>query len=316
MKKLLLLIFSLITLAGYSQTTLSANPDTFTVIQARVDTFKVTSNDSIPLGDSVCITLLDTMHLSVIGCTSIIYHPDSTFTGRDTCRYVLCDTALICDTSIAIIQVDSDQNLLPIARFGQIFSSPLGGNSLFNCSTGTWGGALYILINTSLNSDSVFWVITNVNPNTSQFGRHKYSIRDTFQFQPQTIFGYSTEFQTFGVCITAFNRFGQNTFCDTTCEVYYEGISEVPLSNIRIYPTPASQTLIIDMSQNTDDISTHYTAIDLYNALGQKVRTISKQNNNKIINIPVATLPDGIYLATISDASHTERMLGKFTIAR
>jgi hypothetical protein len=96
----------------------------------------------------------------------------------------------------------------------------------------------------------------------------------------------------------------------------WEGISEVPLAHINLYPTPASQTLIIDMSQNTDDISTHYIAIDLYNALGQKIRTFSKQNNNKIINLPVATLPDGIYLATISDATHTERMLGKFTIAR
>ncbi|MCW3126581.1 MAG: hypothetical protein JWO03_2239, partial [Bacteroidetes bacterium] len=110
MKKFLLLIFSLIALSSYSQTILQAGPDTFSVSQTHIDTFGVTANDSIPAGDSVCVTLLDSSHFSVLNCTNIIYHPDSTFTGRDTCRYVLCDTALACDTSMVVVFVRQDSS--------------------------------------------------------------------------------------------------------------------------------------------------------------------------------------------------------------
>ncbi|MCW3125835.1 MAG: hypothetical protein JWO03_1493 [Bacteroidetes bacterium] len=103
---------------------------------------------------------------------------------------------------------------------------------------------------------------------------------------------------------------------DTSNCLYFDGITEVPLSHISIYPTPASNTLVIDMQQNTDAVSSHYTSIDIYNTLGQKVHTISKQSSSKIINIPITSLPDGIYLATISDATGAGRMLGKFTIAK
>ena len=97
MKKILLLVFVLISRYGSSQS-LQAYPDIFSVLQANIDTFYVTNTDSIPVGDSVCISLIDTSaRFSVLNCKAIIYHPDSLFTGRDTCRYALCDTAGACD---------------------------------------------------------------------------------------------------------------------------------------------------------------------------------------------------------------------------
>ena len=95
-----------------------------------------------------------------------------------------------------------------------------------------------------------------------------------------------------------------------------EGIAEVPLANVHIYPNPADKVLTIDMRQNNDAISRDYAAIYVYDGLGRRVRSIPRRDSSKLIEIPVTSLPDGIYLSTITDTHGREMVLGKFTVMR
>ena len=115
MKKTLLILFSLVTLCGYSQ--IVAKTDSFTFYQARIETFDIVRNDSFPLGDSICITLLDSpVHFTAIDCRHVRYQSDSSFTGVETCRYQLCDTAMLCDTAaiVVIIIPDNGYHYIPM----------------------------------------------------------------------------------------------------------------------------------------------------------------------------------------------------------
>lgn len=295
---------------------LRAEPDTFTVLQATVDTFAVTAVDSIPAGDSVCISLIGSPPgFSVLDCHSIIFRPDSTFTGRDTCRYALCDTAGICDTAMVVVYVNTNPALWPVVSFYEDTSFSWiypGRHELFvgtNCYAFTCVD--YQLVNTSTNFDSIRWQVSNVNP----------YCKDTLHYSADTILVASDSFRCsvprIMVCLTAYNQFGSMTICDTSCQIEVcEGIAEVPLANIHIYPDPADRVLTIDMRQNTDPISVSYTAIHVYDKLGQKVRSIPRHDSSRMVEIPVAFLPDGIYLSTITDARGTEMMLGRFTVMK
>ena len=323
MKKMLLLIAVLISLNGHAQS-LRAMPDTFTVLQASVDTFDLTANDSIPVGDSVCISLVGSPSgFSVLNCNSIIFQPDSFFTGRDTIRYVLCDTAGICDTTTVLVNVNPNLALLPVAGFKQDSTLPyLGIGShyhLFSCQ------GLYIpecptyrCVNTSSNFDSIIWQLTSIGPS--------YCQDSVLYFETDTILiNLDLLSQTYHFCYTphlilrlkAYNRFGVVTISDTSCQIEIcEGIAEVPLANIHIYPNPADKVLTIDMRQNNDAISLNYASIYVYDDLGQRVRSIPRHDSSRLVEIPVASLPDGIYLSTITDATGREMMLGRFTVVK
>jgi hypothetical protein len=321
MKKLLLLSAILISVYGHAQSLLAV-PDTFTVLQATVDTFAVTHNDSIPAGDSICISLLDSSaHFSVLGCLSIIYRPDSTFTGRDTCRYVLCDTGHVCDTAMVVVYVDTNYALLPVAGFVEdtTYNYSHSRYGLLGCSSpsyitgydNTYSGP-YILYNRSYNADSVLWKITGLDTCTSVFWLFR---SDTININTTVNWGNCVSGEII-FCLTAYNQFGSTTQCDTSCPFRVEGIAEVPLSNIHLYPNPADRILTIDMRQNTNPISTDYTAIGIYNALGQKVHSIPRHDSSGLVEIAVAGLPDGIYVSTIVDARGTEMVLGRFTVVK
>lgn len=326
MKKILLLSAILISVYGHAQSLLAV-PDTFTVLQATVDTFAVTHNDSIPAGDSVCITLFDTAsRFSVLNCRSIIYHPDSTFTGRDTCRYVLCDTAHICDTTMVVVYVDSLNQLLPVAGFKDdtILGSCLVGEAvhlLFNCNNycNNWGRGQFQLSAILQRSDSLHWVVRDIDYGTSLYDSVKYYYTDTINFNPSIMWYPNPDpYPPFylEVCLTVYNQYGSTTFCDTSCQFQYEGIAEVPLSNIHLYPNPADRVLTIDMRQNTNPMSADYAAIGIYNALGQKVRSIPRHDSSRLVEVAVTGLPEGIYISTIVDARGTEMVLGRFTVVR
>jgi hypothetical protein len=324
MKKLLLLLFVLVSFCAHSQT-LKAIPDTFTVLQANVDTFYVTNNDSIPAGDSICITLIDTStRFSVLSCHAIIYQPDSAFIGRDTCRYALCDTAGICDTAMVVIYLDSNWSLLlPTVSFIQDSSSLLINNvwsmpqstNLFNCILSYAPACLqYRLINTSLNLDSIAWTVITIGYNFAD--TIFYSKMDTILIEPSGLPSHGVISKII-VCLTGYNNYGSVTICDTSCQINYcEGITEVPLSNIKIYPSPADKVLTIDMSKNNDPISSNYASIILYNSMGQKVRGILRHNKSKVEEISVTDLPDGIYMSTIIDDRGQEMVLGKFLVVK
>jgi hypothetical protein len=71
-------------------------------------------------------------------------------------------------------------------------------------------------------------------------------------------------------------------------------------SNIDIYPNPASQYLTIDRSKSQADIAT----LVIYNSLGQKVRTQSMQSLDKVSQIDVADLQNGVYFVQLFDTKH------------
>jgi hypothetical protein len=92
------------------------------------------------------------------------------------------------------------------------------------------------------------------------------------------------------------------------------GIHAIPLADISIYPMPADRSIYIDMRQNNDLISSNYSAIIIYNSFGQRMHSISRQGSSKLVELSVADMSDGIYLATIADAKGAERVLGKFVV--
>ena len=321
MKKLLLLSAIVISVYGHAQS-LVAVPDTFTVLQATVDTFDVTHNDSIPASDSVCITLLDTgSRFLVLNCRSIVYHPDSTFTGRDTCRYVLCDTAHLCDTAVVVVYVDTNYALLlPVARFKDDSLNGTFEDILFVCNTsgGDWVYDRYQLSSTSQNADSLSWQIRGSSSvqNNIIFDSIAFLHGDTIDFTPLALWPNWFQLHHVEICLTAYNSFGNITHCDTSCYLVIQGIAEIPLSNIHIYPNPADRILTIDMRQNNNSICADYAAIDIYDALGQKLRSIPLHDSSRLVEVNVTDMPEGIYVSTIVDAQGKEMVLGRFTVGR
>ena len=170
----------------------------------------------------------------------------------------------------------------------------------------------YALFNGSILADSVLWKL-------SCGDSIKFFKTDTISFQP--IFLWS-QFPCDGVpgnegmsiCITAYNSYGENTYCDTTCFFRVEGITEVPLSNTHIYPNPTDRILTVDMMRNSDAITSEYNAIFLYNTLRQRVKCIPR--GGKVVEISVSDMPDGIYVATIIGHDGQENILGKFIVLK
>ena len=140
----------------------------------------------------------------------------------------------------------------------------------------------------------------------------KYLYSDTINFSPQDIW----DVIHLEVCLTAYNQYGSTTYCDTSCWLQYEGIAEIPLSNIHIYPNPADRLLTIDMRQNTTSISADYAAIEIYNALGQKLRSMPRHDSSRLVEVDVTDMPEGIYVSTIVDAQGKEMVLGRFTVIK
>ena len=70
------------------------------------------------------------------------------------------------------------------------------------------------------------------------------------------------------------------------------------------------------MLHNTDNITTNYTAIQIYNAIGQQVLSQPRTGQYKLVNIPVTALPEGMYLATLINGNGVRSTLGKFTVVR
>jgi Peptidase C10 family/Spi protease inhibitor/Secretion system C-terminal sorting domain len=71
-------------------------------------------------------------------------------------------------------------------------------------------------------------------------------------------------------------------------------------SNIDIYPNPASQYLTIDRSKSEADI----VAMVVYNSLGQKVKMQSMQAQDKVSQVDVSDLNNGVYFVQLFDAKH------------
>ncbi len=282
--------------------------DSFSVLQASIDTFGVTADDTIlPAGDSACISLvIGSGAFTILNCHQLSYRPDSTYTGYDTCRYAICDTSGICDTAMVIVDVLPNPGLLPVAYF--VEDTTLDYNQflpygLFGCQGGNYvyidAYQQYTLINRSHTADSVVWNISSgVMCNDTDVNFRS----DTITFIPNSISRGECAPQTFSICITAYNKYGSSAYCDTTCDVHYEGINEIPLASFDVYPNPISDQVSVSIDASTSA----QMAVTISDALGRVVyQTGSHQINSgkQIISIPLAGQSEGIYFWTIEAES-------------
>ncbi|MBS1614395.1 MAG: T9SS type A sorting domain-containing protein [Bacteroidetes bacterium] len=82
------------------------------------------------------------------------------------------------------------------------------------------------------------------------------------------------------------------------------------LMNIKLYPNPTSNVITIDMSNNQDAITNNYSAIEVYNLLGEK--QVSYTGGSKVASLNIADLAAGMYTATIVGSNGERRTLGRF----
>ena len=268
--------------------------DANTTLQPGTGYFNVGTNDSDPDGNNFCLTLVygsAAFSIAPTGnCTTIAFAPDSIFTGNDTCWYVICDngTPQLCDTAMYVVTVNANPALLPVASFAVDFSNiSCTKFTTFNTSVGDTGTAVW-LFKPQFTGDST------------------YLYGDTAYYLNLNMWGFYGE-----VCLYVSNQFGKDTFCDNFNYIC-EGLNEAQLGNINLYPNPAITTVTIDMRNNNAGISTDYSAIEIYNAVGQKVRQLGQQG--KLVSITIADLPQGFYTATIVDKQNSRLSLGKFSI--
>lgn len=187
--------------------------------------------------DSLCATsVYGSSFFTLLNCDSVLFLPDSSFVGNDTCYYILYDSvSTLCDTGIIIVTVIPDSSLYPIADFD------------WHC-TGSEGYFDYFsMTNTSLNdtSQSARWII-----------RQGFSGCDTItQLSGDTVLEYpiNTCFDAPtvpNVCLIVSNQFGSDTVCKSLapCVFIWEGIDEVQPLLVRIFPNPAKNyaTIITD----------------------------------------------------------------------
>ena len=74
-----------------------------------------------------------------------------------------------------------------------------------------------------------------------------------------------------------------------TCYIDETSVQEQGQQQITIYPNPVKETMLIEGAKASE--------VQLYNALGQVVKTVRGTNE-----IPVADLPQGVYMLRIADA--------------
>ena len=301
---------------------INAVNDSFSVLQASVDTFNVIANDTIlPNGDSACISLLSgSASFTVLNCTQILYRPDSTFTGNDTCRYSLCDTSGICDTATVVVKVNPNPALLPVAGFMQdtVFAY-LGfgfGSNLFQCNTGYVAEcAAYEIGSTSVNFDSLIWEISSLQTNCVDSPIYYHT--DTISFELNNLVGHVWHCFTpkILVCLTAYNKFGSTTYCDTSCIIgICEGINEVPFASFDVFPNPFSDQVNVSIDASTSA----RVNVSISDDLGRLVyQTGDRQINSgkQTLTLPLTSEAAGIYFWAIeaqSEGSNTPyRLYGK-----
>ncbi|MFN8298833.1 MAG: PKD domain-containing protein [Chitinophagales bacterium] len=292
-----------------------ANNDVITTLQPAPGFVNVGTNDSDPESNNFCVTsVYGSPYFTIAAtgnCTTLAFTPDSTFTGNDTAWYVICDngTPSLCDTAIVVATVTPNAALLPVADFN---GTPAG---VFSCQAGIGASDLVTVVSTASGIQNWLWTVTTLQSydacpdSTELFSTDSISFSASTLFHPSICSSYKLE-----VCLTVTNAYGQSTKCDTICNIIWEGINELPLAGVQIFPNPSVNYVTIDMHNNTEAITQNYSAVYIQNALGQRVRQVS--NSGKVITLQVGDLPQGMYIATIADSKGALRTLGRFTINR
>ncbi len=269
--------------------------DANTILQPGPGYLNVGTNDSDPDGNNFClIDVYGSPWFSIAptgNCTTIQFSPDTCFTGKDTAWYVICDNSSpsLCDTGMYVVTVNANAAYTAQADFNLSISQ-------YTCLTLT-------VPNQSQNYSSSVWTV------------HEFSssITDTLTSDTLHYLDLTSGWFDGQVCLTVSNQCSSSSMCDTLY-VVCEGINNMALNEVSIFPNPANNLINIDMRNNTEAISSDYTSIEVYNALGQAVMHINPQG--KYVTISIIELPQGVYTTGITDKQGNRRNLGRFTINR
>ncbi len=235
--------------------------------------------------------------------------------GNETITYTVCtdDTPSFCKTGTLEIfnKTCAAQQLLPVADFTATdFMQPCSSQFF------TYYDSI-LLQNTSTNADSLIWSVSIAGNSGTGTGCHDsifHSSANAWSLTPENLWPNCVWYEKLSVCLTAYNSIGQNTKCDTTCIIMWEvGVKETQLTDVRLYPNPAVDILTVDMQNINEEVEGNYFSIAITNSLGQKVISHLNNGNNKVLQINIRDLPEGIY-SVICGSKQRTNLLGRFTV--
>lgn len=289
-----------------------ATNDNASMAQPGQVTVSPTGNDTDPDNDPLCVTAVwgsPASWLTIAGCNSVVYNPtDSVFSSVDTFYYKVCDnkSPQLCDTGMVIVNVGACA--WPTASLIKTCQSTITPNA---CDF----FAKYAISHSAV--DSIKWHLTNINGGIpfDTIINHRDSIGITSwptlqQYPNYVLVSLSSQFQ---VCCELYSSCGVRSICDTLRLAITDGINEINLTSVKLYPNPASGKLNIDLSALSSEDRTGITAIVLYDALGQKVQSLSYQQQ-PVMNTDIAGLPSGIYTFCVSSSSNAKKTIGRIQV--
>lgn len=271
----------------------TAADDTASLLQPGTVTINVLANDvNHNAGDTLCINSIigaTTGWATVSGCNNIVYHPlDSNYSGLDTFYYKVCDIHVptLCDTAMVVVNVTVAQPM-PVASYV--------AHPYLNCTD--------TIISTSLNADSLVWHVTsqtNALLDTLIINQNGFILQQSNGFPGDV----------YNICLWVFNTSGSDSVCFVGGDPC-EGINEISASQFSIYPNPASDRIVLDLSHIDQNTMSEIEAVEVYDILGDRLKTVAVKNSNEII---VSDLSSGIYMVGLRDNNGNKRILGKFEV--
>ncbi|MFN8315473.1 MAG: PKD domain-containing protein [Chitinophagales bacterium] len=289
-----------------------ANDDTATLNQPGTITISPLTGITDLDGDSVCITSIfgNTTNavIDLFDCNAIEYgYNNNSFTGLDTFYYVVCERKVqpLCDTGMVVINVVACAWPTVSVSHKCLYIGPI----YQSCGWATKFTATHSSI------DSLSWHLTNIYPETRVLDTILHNI-DSFGVKNYRLGAYPDYISVNNIsvraCCTFYSSCGVQTVCDSV-NIWIEGINEINPSAVKLYPNPASGKLNVDLSALSSEDRTDITAIILYDALGQKVQSVSYQQQ-PVMNTDIAGLPSGIYTVCVSGASNARKTIGRIQV--
>ncbi len=263
----------------------TAGNDTASLVQPGTVTIHALANDvNHNVGDTLCINSIigaSAGWATISGCNNIIYHPlDSNYAGLDTFYYKVCDIHVptLCDTAMVVVNVT-----VPV-----VIQQPVISFTIHS------GVCSFYITDSTLHADSTIYQFT---------GGIDTTIRN---LQSYNTFASSAV----RICVTAYYSGGVVTKCDTA-QVICSGINEIATSQFTLYPNPASDRILLDLSHVDQNTMSEIAAVEVYDILGNKLKTTTVKNSN---DINVTDLSTGIYMIGLLDVKGNKRILGKFEV--
>ncbi len=268
--------------------------DTVSLNQGGTIIFHVAGNDIDPDGDNVCMTSVwgSTFVTEQIGgsCDMVLIAPDTCFSGTFTFNYAICDNGnpALCDTGLVTATVVPDASLV--------------AQSFFDISQVVYDCSSITAPNASTNYTSSQWIVHVQSSSTY----------DTISSNNLLLQNLSNVFSPIEICLTVSNQCSSNTFCNTYNAVC-DGLYDVPLSIIKVYPNPASQQItvsVLDKDLNGD------IDVVIADIQGRRLKQQKFNSTDGITTISVNDLAAGFYTLTLQNTNGQLIGRSKFTISK